>query len=110
MSRWGRVVDIPGFGKMFIDGSGPRPEEPKNCHYCQEPSVALCDWPVKTHKSGTCDRKLCGKHAGQPVPEFGKQQDIDYCPPHYEMYKAAKMSNEERFKQEHMGEFKNVDN
>lgn len=33
------------------------------CHYCRRKSEILCDYPVKSHKSGTCDRPCCRLHA-----------------------------------------------
>jgi hypothetical protein len=89
MPRFGeyREITLPDGKKvgMFIDGWRPAP---KPCFYCGRPGVALCDWPDKNHKSGTCDKSLCKIHAMKPIPTFGKPEtaDIDYCPEHYHLY------------------------
>src|SRR5262245_1946019 len=36
---------------------------PSRCSECAADSVYLCDGPVPSHSSGTCDRKLCKAHA-----------------------------------------------
>lgn len=89
MPRWCEMRKMPDGTVMFITHSGgPRLVK---CDYCQNPHSKLCDWPVPGKKSGTCDRKLCYNHSKQPVPEFGKEQDIDYCPEHYELYKSREV-------------------
>lgn len=54
---------------------------------CNRPAPKLCDFPVPTKKSGTCDAKLCEAHAkAQPshhrVAPGSTPDTIDYCPPH----------------------------
>ena len=63
-------------------------EKPQVCYVCGDPAPFLCDWPDKSHKSGTCDRPVCGKHRVKPVPTFGKPEtaDLDYCMEHGALY------------------------
>jgi hypothetical protein len=52
---------------------------------CGRESVALCDWKVPAHKSGTCDRPLCASHAKQVA------RNKHLCPDHqvgYDLWKA----------------------
>ena len=56
---------------MFVRMSNP---PRRRCAFCQEWSVALCDGPSITRKSGTCDKPMCEKHR-KPV---GPNQDM--CP------------------------------
>jgi hypothetical protein len=56
---------------------GPRKFVPCSVPGCGRPSVRLCDWPVtRAGVKGTCDAKLCARHATHVGP------DRDYCPPH----------------------------
>lgn len=50
------------------------------CHVesCNRWSEVLCDYPVTTHASGTCDRHCCKSHAENVGPER------DYCLTHAE--------------------------
>lgn len=43
---------------------------------CNRRAPNLCDFPVSSHKSGTCDAKLCEAHA------VASGQNVHYCPPH----------------------------
>ena len=43
---------------------------------CGARATKLCDYPVSSHESGTCDKPLCWRHAVNVGP------DADYCPPH----------------------------
>jgi hypothetical protein len=49
---------------------------------CGETATQLCDWKVKTRRSGTCDKPLCERCTHVPAP--GK----DLCPGHAAMWKA----------------------
>lgn len=58
--------------RMVVDGTvmiicGGR--HTKRCYYCSKPATSLCDWKVKEHKSGTCDRPCCDDHTVQVAPE-----------------------------------------
>lgn len=46
---------------------------PKKCSYCQNNSVALCDYPKSDGK--TCDAPLCQMHRWHPKID----EDKDYC-------------------------------
>lgn len=59
---------------------GPRPRI-KRCA-CGRPADKLCDWKVKTKKSGTCDKPICSKCSHVPAP------DKDLCPDHAAEWKA----------------------
>lgn len=48
----------------------------KRCSGCGRPADLLCDWKVKTRKSGTCDKPICSRCTFSPLP--GK----DLCPDH----------------------------
>lgn len=61
---------------------GPR-QRVKRCA-CGNPHTALCDWKVKSRKSGTCDKPLCAKCTLVPAP--GK----DLCPKHAAEWKARR--------------------
>jgi hypothetical protein len=50
--------------------------KPKRCVTCGRPSQVLCDYPVTSNKSGTCDRPCCRQHAKNVGP------DRDYCLAH----------------------------
>jgi hypothetical protein len=43
----------------FLCGEHDRKPDVK-CHYCERNGAFLCDGPCGDHKSGTCDRPLCG--------------------------------------------------
>ena len=47
-------VDLGGGSMAIVCSRGRRA-----CSYCSSTSSRLCDYPVKEHKSGTCDRPLC---------------------------------------------------
>lgn len=50
--------------------------KPKVCFYCGRPSEVLCDYPMTSSKSGTCDKpccRLCSKRVGM---------NRDYCLAH----------------------------
>lgn len=64
-------VAIPGGGHAIVKvANQPR----KRCHFCPEWSVALCDGLDPSHKSGTCDRRMCEFHRHT----VGPNQDL--CP------------------------------
>lgn len=61
------------------------------CYKCGRISVAQCDFPVVRYKSGkkkgqwrTCDRHLCRDHRNP-----GVTPNVDFCPEHYPVAKAA---------------------
>jgi hypothetical protein len=57
---------------------------------CGRQATLLCDWKVATHKSGTCDRPICARHAKQVAP--GKH----LCPEHQQRYDEWKRKNPDR--------------
>lgn len=89
MPRYGKTIMMPDGSWMHIDYTLP---PPKRCYRCDRISVALCDWPDPSHKSGTCDRPLCGEHRVKPVAVFGKPEtaDIDFCMEHGELYRKQR--------------------
>lgn len=54
---------------------GPR-QRRKPCSECGKPADLLCDWKVKSRKSGTCDKPICTECTFSPAP------DKDLCPAH----------------------------
>lgn len=48
---------------------------------CGLAATKACDYPVTSHKSGTCDAPLCSRCAHNVGP------DRDYCGPHYRLRK-----------------------
>lgn len=54
---------------------GPRRRKAKCCK-CGKPAGLLCDWKVKTKRSGTCDEPICARCTSSPAP------DKDLCPDH----------------------------
>ena len=53
----------------------------KRCK-CGRRATRLCDWKVKTRKSGTCDEPLCDHCAVPPAP------NKDLCPKHSAQWAA----------------------
>jgi hypothetical protein len=49
-------VDLGGGSMAIVCSRGRRA---RSCSYCSSTSSRLCDYPVKEHKSGMCDRPLC---------------------------------------------------
>lgn len=62
-------LSLPGGGRAFV--CGPT----KRC-ICGEKATLECDWKVQGKKSGTCDKRLCGRCTFSP--RAGK----DLCPEH----------------------------
>jgi len=65
------------------------------CRFCKcgRKAVALCDWKVPEHKSGTCDQPCCELHSKEVAP--GKF--VGPChQPQYDGWKAKKFSSEEQ--------------
>lgn len=89
MPRYGKTIDMGNGSWMHVCYTAP---PPKPCYICGRPSIALCDWPDLSHKSGTCDRPLCAQHRVKPVPTFGKPEtaDIDYCLEHGAIYQKER--------------------
>jgi hypothetical protein len=54
---------------------------PRRCA-CGRPGTRLCDWKVKTKKSGTCDAAICDRCAHSPAP------DKDLCAKHADEWQA----------------------
>lgn len=50
----------------------------KKCFVCGKPAGLLCDGPVASRRSGTCDRPLCDNC----TTKTGPVQDADLCPEH----------------------------
>lgn len=57
----------------------------KFCVTCGREAVALCDWKVKEHKTGTCDNPCCAHHA---MSVDGGRKRI--CPEHQKSYDGWK--------------------
>lgn len=57
---------------------------------CGREGVFLCDWKVSDHKSGTCDKPICAKHAKEVAP--GKH----LCPFHQLQYDTWKRRHPEK--------------
>lgn len=71
----------------FVCGSDRRPK----CVKCRKPARLLCDWKVRTTRSGTCDKPVCESCSVKPAP--GK----DLCPDHavaYEKWVAERLDRE----------------
>jgi hypothetical protein len=64
-------VPLPGGGTAIVCSSSRR----QRCK-CGRPATLLCDWKVKTKKSGTCDAPICAICTTSPAP------DKDLCPTH----------------------------
>jgi len=74
-------------GATAIEGR----KKPEPCYLCGKPSVALCDYVLEYGlEDPTCDRPLCGEHARKPYPD----QDIVYCPEHWEVIQRLKDNGE----------------
>lgn len=48
----------------------------KRCYVCNRPAPKLCDYPVTSNKSGTCDRPCCVQHSR------AQGKDTDWCLAH----------------------------
>ena len=48
----------------------------RRCVRCGDHADLLCDWKVRSRKSGACDRPLCARCSHSPAP------DKDLCPEH----------------------------
>jgi hypothetical protein len=57
---------------------------------CGRQATLLCDWKVAAHKSGTCDRPICARHAKQVAP--GKH----LCPLHQQLYDRWRREHPDR--------------
>lgn len=66
------TVSLPGGGRAIV--CGPRRRRRKCA--CGKPAGKLCDWKVKSRRSGTCDTPICSSCSHVPAP--GK----DLCPQH----------------------------
>ena len=75
------VVTLPTGGRAIV--CGPKPRR-RLCATCGHGAPLLCDWKVRDHKSGTCDRPICPSCATSPAA--GK----DLCPEHAEAWKRWK--------------------
>lgn len=70
-------VTLPGGEHAIVCTTGRR----QRCA-CGKPATKLCDWKVKTKRSGTCDRPLCKTCSQVPAP------DKDLCPDHAAAWKS----------------------
>ena len=52
------------------------------CSECGKTANLLCDWKVKTRRSGTCDAPICADCTHNPAP------DKDLCPTHRDEWLA----------------------
>lgn len=58
------------------------PLRPKVCSACSDRRAGLlCDFPVPTNKSGTCDKPLCHRCA-KTVSTRDAGVTVDFCPDH----------------------------
>jgi hypothetical protein len=69
------VIKLPNGQAVIVCRSGA-----KQICACGRPAIALCDWKVSEHKSGTCDRPICGLHAKRVA------EDKHLCPEHQRHY------------------------
>lgn len=60
---------------------GPR-QRKRKCVACGKPADLLCDWKVKTKRSGTCDAPICARCTHLPA------KDKDLCPDHAAEWKS----------------------
>ena len=74
-----KVVQLKEGMTAIVCGTSPR----RRCG-CGKPATLLCDWKVKTRKSGTCDAPICTKCSLSPAP--GK----DLCPKHAAEWEARR--------------------
>ncbi len=52
------------------------------CGGCGQPADLLCDWKVKSRRSGTCDTPICAACTYRPA------DDKDLCPLHANEWRA----------------------
>lgn len=52
------------------------------CAGCDGPAARLCDWKVKSRRSGTCDTPVCSSCSHSPAPKK------DLCPAHRDEWLA----------------------
>lgn len=81
-------VKLPGGGSAIIC-TGRRPRKCK----CGTTATLLCDWKVKTKRSGTCDQPICERCATHPTMNGRTDFDKDLCPAHaaeFEQWKDAR--------------------
>lgn len=72
-------------GNTIICGRGRKTSPP--CVTCRKPSTKLCDYPVTTHATGTCDRAMCDQHSKSAG------LNIDHCLVHAEFVEKQKNAN-----------------
>lgn len=61
---------------------GKKKKDP--CHICRKPATVLCDHPVTTRPSGTCDQPCCRTHS----ENVGENKD--YCLSHWQFAQKLK--------------------
>jgi hypothetical protein len=66
------LVKLPDGTTAIVCTRGHR----QSCYVCGAPAPLLCDYPVTSSKSGTCDRPFCRRHGTNQSP------DVDYCLAH----------------------------
>jgi hypothetical protein len=64
-------------GTVIVCG---RAAKVRHCR-CGREAIALCDWKMRSHSSGTCDAPLCALHSKEV--ERGKH----LCPEHQDAWK-----------------------
>ena len=69
------TVQLANGARAIVCSSG----RAKRCA-CGKRAGLLCDWKVKTRRSGTCDTPVCSSCSHKPAP--GK----DLCPAHREAW------------------------
>lgn len=72
-------VQVPGGGVAIVCGTRRR----DRCK-CGKPATQLCDWKIKTRRSGTCDAPICNACSTKPAA------DKDLCPEHAQAYRDWK--------------------
>ena len=84
-------IDLPNGDSLLVCGLRTFG---KHCVKCARPAVALCDWKVKEHKTGTCDNPICARHA---MSVDGGRKRL--CPTHqrsYDGWKAKRHTDAEQ--------------
>ena len=73
------LVTMPDGSMATVCTRGRR----QTCYICSRPAPLLCDYPVTSNKSGTCDRAFCSRHGEN------QGEGVDYCLSHAEHKKAG---------------------
>ena len=74
-----RHIALPNGASAIVCGSRLHHRQ---CSGCGKPADLLCDWKVKSRRSGTCDKPICAACTYSPAPEK------DLCPRHAAEWQA----------------------